>query len=171
MPTVSAPIRYPSSSPSLWYAGPTLEHRRVLKLCTRVLWGAVAVKTDKHIASGCPLSPPGKHPRAGRQWHAPAVGSTDGFQLGRKSGGTHLVWQHVARTWASSRKYNWMENWLGSRDVYETVSDAMHLAMFLRRKVRVLFAFLVASFTWVFQDRLSDIVTPRYFLANSRAWL
>ena len=36
------------------------------------------------------------------------------------------------------------------------------LAKFLLRKAKLLFPFFVVASAWAFQDRLSEIVTPRY---------
>ena len=44
-----------------------------------------------------------------------------------------------------------------------SLADWGQVPMFLLKKAKVLFAFLVTASTWVFQERFLEMLRPRYF--------
>ena len=50
-----------------------------------------------------------------------------------------------------------------------SIADWVQVPMFLLKKAKVLFAFLVMASTWVFQERFLEMLRPRYFV-ESTCW-
>ena len=48
-----------------------------------------------------------------------------------------------------------------------SLADWGQVQMFLLKKARVLFAFLVTASTWVFQERFLEMLRPRYFVEST----
>jgi hypothetical protein len=47
------------------------------------------------------------------------------------------------------------------------LADWGQVPMFLLKKAKVLFAFLVMASTWVFQERFLEMLRPRYFVEST----
>ena len=48
-----------------------------------------------------------------------------------------------------------------------SLADWGQVPMFLLKKAKVLFAFLVMASTWVFQERFLEMLRPRYFVEST----